>query len=115
MPFGSHVVRERRRELPNPANPDRPRLADWSDNPDRIDVDGFVSSVSSSSPLDPARSQVDTTLALYATDPFADVLPGDRIIYATGIGYVRTMPAADRNPWTGWQPYKEIRLYETEG
>lgn len=115
FPHGSELVRERRRQIPDPYNPDRTSPGDWDDAPVQLPVSGFVSSTSSSPTRDAARSDIDSVMFLYLDDPDADVRAGDRIVYADGIGYVRSKPAADINPWTGWQPVKEIRLYETEG
>lgn len=115
LPFGSQLRRERRRQIPDPYNPDRTKPAPWADKPDSIDFVGFVSSTSSSPSRDAARSDVDTVMFLYLEDPTADVRAGDRIVYPDGIGYVRSKPSADIHPFTGWQPTKEIVLHETEG
>jgi hypothetical protein len=115
MSFGVPLVRERRRQVPDPYNPARTSPAPWDDNPDRLEFCGFVSSSSSSPAMDAARSDIDSIKFLYTEDPATDIRAGDRVIHPDGIGYVRSKPSADINPWTGWQPTKEIRLYETEG
>lgn len=115
MPFGSDVVRERRPRLPDPYNPDRTSPVSWDDELEQLPLVGFVSSTSSSPTRDAARSDIDSVMFLYLEDPDADVQAGDRVVYPGGVGYVRSKPAADINPFTGWQPTKEIRLYETEG
>lgn len=114
MPFGSALIRERRRRIPDPYNPERTKPAPWDDEPETLDVVGFVSSTSSSPSRDAARGDIDSVMFLYLEDPAADVRAGDRIVYPGGIGYVRSRPAADVHPLTGWQPTKSITLYETE-
>lgn len=115
MAFASELVRERRRQIPDPYNPSRTTTAEWDDAPVQLPLTGFVSSTSSSPTRDAARSNIDSVMFLYLDDPDADVRAGDRIVYGDGVGYVRSKPAADINPFTGWQPVKEITLYETEG
>lgn len=112
---GADVVRQRRRRVPDPYNPDRTTTAPWEDDPDTLPIaDAFVSTSSSSAGFDAARGLVVTTRSLYCSDPTVDVQRGDRIVHPGGIGYVRTIPAADVNPFTGWQPVKEIVLAESE-
>lgn len=114
MAHGADVVRERRRRIADPYNPKQTKPAPWYDEPETLDLVGFVSSTSSSPSRDAARGDIDSVMFLYLEDPSQDVRAGDRIVYDGGIGYVRSRPAADINPFTGWQPTKAITLYETE-
>lgn len=114
---GQTVIRERRPKVPNPANPQRPLLGQWDEaGVTTLELPGaWVASSSSSESSSATRSDILTLKSLFLTDVSADVLPGDRIRYGTSIGYVKVTPEADVNPFTGWQPYKEIPLETSEG
>jgi hypothetical protein len=115
MAFGQTVVRERRKRIPDPYNPDRLVDGPW-DDPDTLELPGsFVASSSSSATNTATRTQVITTKSLYCTDPTADVRVGDRIRDGERVYPVDAVPAADTNPFTGWQPVKEIPLKEVLG
>jgi hypothetical protein len=111
------VIRQRRRQVPSPSNPDRTVPADWSDEPGELPLEGaYIGDASSSAPPDPTRSQSVTTKSLYLTDATADVLRGDRVVSAAGNKYdVRVKPDAVRNPFTGWCPVLEVPLVNVEG
>lgn len=128
FPFGELVVRERRQPVIDPYDPDTQVPGSWDDPLDYLELeDAFVASSSSTAPLDATRSQILTEKSLYLTDPFADVQPGDRVrrggtkdegggTWSGGeVFYVNARPAADTNPFTGWQPVVEIPLDLTEG
>lgn len=115
FPHGTSVVRQRRRRVEDPYNPDRTTPAAWEDDPETLTIAGaFVSTSSSSSTPDATRGLVTTLRSLYCQDPAVDVRKGDRIVHAGGVGYVRAIPVADVHPISGWTPVVEIRLYETE-
>lgn len=114
FPDGQQVFRDRRKLIPDPYNPDSTTPGDW-DDPDTIDLEGFVASSSSSSMSDATRNQVLTSKSLYLTDPSADVLVGDRIRWGNSKMYVEALPSADVNPFTGWQPVVEIPLSGVAG
>lgn len=112
---GQTVHRDRRKSIPDPYNPANPKPGPWSDA-DTIDLaDAFVASSSSNASSDAIRSQVLSTKSLYVTDPYVDVQVGDRIRVGSSIFYVNEIPESDVNPFTGWQPVKEIPLDHTLG
>lgn len=109
FPEGETVVRLRRKETLDPYS-GQVTLGDWT-NPDEEPIDGaFVAQSSTSAQSDAARNQLLEEKSLYLPDPAADVNAQDRI-RAGGITYtIDGMPTADRNPWTGWQPVREVPL-----
>lgn len=126
FPFGELVVRERRQSVTDPYDPGAQVPGSWEDPLAYLPLDGaFVASSSSTAPVDATRSQILTEKSLYLTDPQADVRAGDRIrrggvldagVWSGGdVLYVNVRPAADTNPFTGWQPVVEIPLDMTEG
>ncbi|WP_431785376.1 hypothetical protein [Microbacterium maritypicum] len=128
FPGGETVVRERRQPVIDPYNPDARVPGSWEDPLAYLElVEAFVASSSSTAPLDATRSQILTEKSLYLTNPSADVKPRDRIrrggtldedtgVWSGGeVLYVNVRPAADTNPFTGWQPVVEIPLDMTEG
>ena len=112
---GSTVYRDRRTSVDNPHNPARPKTGSWRDELDTITLDGYVASSTSTSRSTATRSEILTAKSLFLTDPNADVQPGDRIRAENYVGYVEARPEADTNPFTGWQPYVEIPLTQSEG
>lgn len=106
---GETVVRQRRKTIADPYS-GKQTLGDWT-NPDEHTLEGaFVASSSTSSTREATRTQLLEEKSLYVTDPGADVLAGDRI-KAGGVVYeIDGIPNADVNPFTGWQPVKEIPL-----
>ena len=127
FPGGETVVRERRQPVIDPYNPDARVPGSWEDPLAYLELEeAFIASSSSTAPLDATRSQILTEKSLYLTDPDADVRAGDRVRRGGSEGedgvwrggevlYVNVRPAADTNPFTGWQPVVEIPLDMTEG
>jgi hypothetical protein len=128
FPFGEQVVRERRQLVTDPYDPGTHVPGSWDDPLNYLELErAFVASSSSTSPVNATRSQILTEKSLYLTDPSADVQAGDRIRRGgildedTGkwsggdVLYVHVRPAADTNPFTGWQPVVEIPLEVSEG
>lgn len=127
FPFGEPVVRERRQLVIDPYDPGTSVPGSWEATLTYLELDGaFIASSSSTAPLDATRSQILTDKSLYCTEPSVDVLAGDRVrrggskgedgIWRGGeVLYVNVRPAADTNPFTGWQPVVEIPLDMTEG
>lgn len=109
FPAGESVVRLRRKEVTDPYS-GQTTLGDWSD-PAEAAIDGaFVASSSTSARSDASRTELLEEKSLYLDDPAADVQAQDRI-RAGGVVYlIDGMPSADTNPWTGWQPLREIPL-----
>ncbi|GAB2567489.1 hypothetical protein [Leucobacter ruminantium] len=114
FPNGEQVVRLRRAEVLDPYS-GTVTLGDW-DDPDELDLEGaYVASSSTSARRDAARNELLEEKSLYLDDPHADVQAQDRI-RAQGVTYqIDGMPTADVNPWTGWQPIREIPLTRVSG
>ncbi|CAD5999257.1 conserved protein of unknown function [Agreia sp. COWG] len=111
---GPTVQRDRRQPIPDPRS-GTTKPGPWAEA-EAIDIENaFIGSTSSDAPADATRSQIITAKSLYLTDPDADVLPGDRIRAGSDTYFVHVRPAADTNPFTGWQPVVEIPLENTEG
>lgn len=118
MEFHGNVLRWRRPVLPDPYNPDRTVRADWADAVPTVIGGAWIASSSSSATRNENRLQVMTAKSLYLDDPFADIQRHDGISVtgASGPDYVvEVMPSADYNPFTGWQPVREVPLVEHVG
>lgn len=112
--YGQEVVRERATPVLDPYS-GKQIGEDWS-NPDTLTLDdASVSSSTSSASTDPVREQVITSKSLYLDDPDADVQKGDRIRTPSHVYVIEVLPEADVNPWTNWQPVREIPLVEITG
>jgi len=113
-PAGELAVRLRRREILDSYS-GTVTLSDW-DDPDELELEGaYVASSSTSNRRDAARNELLEEKSLYLDDPQADVQAQDRI-RAQGVTYqIDGMPSADINPWTGWQPVREIPLTRVSG
>jgi hypothetical protein len=116
MPQSTAFTRLRATGKPSAANPER-LVEDWA-HPEELRVTGFLAaSASSQSTQDDRRTTVSgATLTL--ADPHADVKLNDRIRTDPDDGRlwrVTGFPSADRNPFTGWQPTREIALEEVAG
>ena len=111
---GSTVKRLRARPLLDPYSK-KAIGADWA-TADEVELPGaFVASSSSAVRTDATRTQALEWKSLYLTDVAADVQVGDRIV-AAGVTYViDAVPTADVNPFTGWQPVREIPLKSGTG
>ncbi|MDZ4045172.1 MAG: hypothetical protein U1E32_05265 [Rhodoglobus sp.] len=125
---GQPIHRDRRAMVADPMNPSRQVEGDF--DPELTitltaeDLTGAAVMPSSSvAPLDATRSQILTQESLYLSDPTADVRPRDRIRvggtaedFTSGTPYiVEVVPAAPMNPFTGWQPVKEVPLQNKIG
>lgn len=106
---GETVYRDRRPQVSDPYNPARTVPGSWDDADTITLTKCFVASSSSSNPGNATRNQILTAKSLYCA-PSADVQPGDRIRTASGVWYVNELPSADVNPFTGWQPAREVPL-----
>lgn len=112
--FPSALQRDRRPSIADDYDPEAATFGRWEDAT-TIDIEGFIDSTSSSLLRDAVRGQVITDKSLFCTDPNVDVAIGDRIRDGATTYYVRERPAADRNPFTGWQPIIEIPLSNVAG
>ena len=112
FPHGHTVYRLRAASIPDPYNPDEEIAGDW-DNPDIEPIPGaFIAQSSTLSLRDATRTQALESKSLFC-DPHADVLKDDRIRDGEAgapIYQVDGIPTADVNPFTGWQPVREIPL-----
>lgn len=109
FPHGETVYRDRPPQIPDPYNPQRTTSGRFEDGTTITLHGAFVASSSSNSVGNATRSQVLTAKSLYC-EPKADVQKGDRIRTASGVWYVNELPTADVNPFTGWQPVREVPL-----
>lgn len=113
FPFGESVVRVRRREVPDPYSGDV-ALGDW-DSAGEVTIPGaYVSQSSSARSQTATRTQVLESKSLFCP-PGADVTAADRIRVGAAVYEVDGVPAADVNPFTGWQPVQEIPLERVVG
>lgn len=115
FPHGTTVYRDRRPQIPNPVRPGDTIAGDWAEATTVTILRAFVGPPSTASRQDATRTASTATAALYVTDPIADIQIGDRIRCAAGTFYVNELPSALVNPFTGWQPAKEIPLDTTLG
>lgn len=113
--YSETVIRYRRLKVPDSKAATGYKLGPWS-TAEPLEVPGcWVSSSSSNATSQEDRVTILTSKSLYAP-PRADVRAGDRIETEDGLTYdVEARPAADRNPFTGWQPVSEIPLTLVEG
>lgn len=111
---GSTVYRDRRPQVVDPYNPSRTEPGSWEDAQTATIANAFVASASSSSIADPTREQLVIRKSLYC-QPDADVRVGDRIRVGSDSYVVREAPEADVNPFTGWQPVREVPLEQVIG
>lgn len=113
--FGERFVRRRPRLVASATNPDR--LVASSTLVDEAWFVGFLDSESSSDVSSGSREQVQSQAVLYIEDIAFDVRRGDRVESEDGerrwkvVGF----PPAPINPFTGWQPYRQVRLEEVVG
>lgn len=89
------------------------------DDPDELELPGaFIAQSSTAIVTSEARTQALEEKSLYLTDTEADVQVGDRIRQGTAgpaAFLVDGVPTADTNPFTGWQPAREIPLRAATG
>lgn len=116
-PHGHTVYRLRAKTMTDPYSK-KTVPADWSD-PDELPIDGaFVAQSSTTSLSNATRSQALEAKSLYC-DPETDVQKGDRIRDGETGAPIYTIdgipPTGDRNPFTGWQPTREIPLTRSVG
>lgn len=86
---------------------------DWA-NPQRIPAEGaFVLSADTDSTSDGRSETTSQTWTLYVPDGVAEPAPSDRVEF-DGIVFVQDGRAVrERNPFTGWAPYAQVRLVRT--
>lgn len=92
-------------------------LGDWAD-PEVVEIPGaFIAQSSTSGTADATRTQALESKSLYCA-PDSDVRKGDRIRQGpegAPVFPVDGIPASDVNPFTGWQPVREVPLARAVG
>lgn len=111
---GSQVVRIRRKEIEDPYS-GQTTLGDWASASEQTLDGAYVAASSTQSRAEAGRTQLLEEKSLYLDDPNADVQAQDRIRAGGVIYLIDGMPSADTNPWTGWQPIREIPLRRDVG
>jgi hypothetical protein len=112
---GQTVLRDRRPQIADPYDPSRTIPGDW-DAATTVTIEGAaVLSDATSAIPDGARSELASGFTLFCSDPAADVQVGDRIRAGGMTLYVNSLPSSDVNPFTGWQPVREVPLDHTLG
>lgn len=107
------IVRQRARSYFDPISQTNV-AGDWA-VPDETDLDGaWIAQSSTSSLGDATRTGALEFKSLYC-DPDADVQLGDRIRSGSEVYAIDGIPVADTNPWTGWQPVREVPLKRVIG
>ncbi|APZ81757.1 hypothetical protein NCPPB3778_9 [Rathayibacter phage NCPPB3778] len=119
FPSGVSVYRVRPAQIVDPYSGESSGI-DW-DNADWISIpDSFIAQSSTSLLATSTREQASESKSLFC-DGAADVKKGDRIMVQdhNGQWIMYTIdgipPEADRNPWTGWTPPREITLKRAVG
>lgn len=113
-PFGETVYRDRPPQIPDPYKPGHTVPGEYSAGATITLHGAFVGSSSSTNVADATREQILSAKSLFCP-PASDVQVGDRIRTASGTWYVNELPTADINPFTGWQPVREVPLNGTLG
>ena len=117
FPHGSTVIRLRAGSADDPYS-GRTSAIDW-DSPEELVIEGaFVAQTSTSMMGDATREQALEAKSLFCEGD-VDVQKGDRIREGGPGGPIYSIdgipPAADRNPFTGWRPPREIPLTRAVG
>jgi len=113
FPFGRTVYRQRAAKYWDPVSQSWIE-GDWA-TPEEIELDGaFVAQSSTSRVGDATRTSALEQKSLYCAAD-ADVQLGDRIRVGTSVFPVDGIPASDVNPFTGWQPVREVPLQRAVG
>lgn len=113
MKFNDPFVRLRAVEKVDPYDPDATIPADWS-APDRLDLLGFFDDDDSETVADAVRAQEVSRRTLYV-QPGADVRTGDRVEWSDAVWSIDGEHSVPRNPFTGWQPYRKLKLKKAVG
>lgn len=115
FPHGEVVFRDRAPQIPDPYHPGKTLAGDHDAGTTISIVGAYVAASSSTAFSSATRAQVLSAKSLYC-DASADVEIGDRIrTLSGGVWYVNELPTADVNPFTGWQPVREVPLDGTLG
>lgn len=112
---GQTVFRDRRAQIADPYDPSKTVPGAWTAAATVVLDGAFLDRTSTTAVPDAARSQKQSGFTLYLSDPGADVQVGDRIRANGMVLYVNEIPASPQNPFTGWQPVREVPLDHTLG
>lgn len=83
---------------------------DWS-NPTRTEAPAaFVLSASTDASSDGTNRTVSTVWTLFVPEGEKSPEPGDRIDFDGQLFVMDGVPIRERNPFTGWAPYAQVRL-----
>ena len=111
------LVRHRRKLVHDPRK-DEMVPGSWN-NPDVLPLPGaYVESGASGVDGEALRGLVESTdrISVPAIDgSFPDVAVGDRIVGDGRRWTVTGFPGADKNPFSGWQPVRHVRVKEAKG
>ncbi|CRH93341.1 hypothetical protein QP426_00645 [Pauljensenia sp. UMB1235] len=113
MEFSERFERLRQVLVPSATNPDR--MVKSADFGEPVEFFGFLDSQSSVESSSVGREQVQVSATLFVSDLSVDIRRGDRIRSGERLWKVLGFPPAPMNPFTGWRPYREIRLAEVVG
>lgn len=113
MRFTEEFERLRRKMVPSATNPDRLVASNVFDEPARFR--GFLDSESSLDTANADREGVSSSAVLYIEDTRFDIRRGDRVRAGDRMWEVIGFPPAPMNPFTGWRPFREVKLQEVKG
>lgn len=113
MKFNDPFVRLR--AMPRPDSYDPETIIDdgWG-APDRKELLGFFDDDDSETVADAVRSQNVSRRTLYV-QPAADVRTGDRVEWSGATWSIDGEHSVPKNPFTGWQPYRKLKLKKAVG
>lgn len=113
MRFTEEFERLRRVMVPSSTNPDRMVASNDFSEPETFR--GFLDSESSLDEANANREGISSSAILFVEDTRFDIRRGDRVRAGERMWEVLGFPSAPMNPFSGWRPYKEVRLREVRG
>lgn len=113
MRFTEQFERLRRVMVPSATNPDR--MVASNDFTEPVSFRGFLDSESSLDEAHASREGVSSSAVLFIEDTSFDIRRGDRVRGGERMWEVIGFPPAPMNPFSGWRPYREVRLREVRG
>lgn len=113
MEFTERFERLRQERVVSETNPDRTVASAAFGAP--VEFFGFLDSQASADVSSGTRDEVNATATLFLSDVSFDIRRGDRVRSGDRLWKVVGFPPAPMNPFTGWRPYREVRLMEVSG
>lgn len=113
MKFNDPFVRLRAVPRVDDYDPETVISDGWGD-PDRKDLLGFFDDDDTQTLADAVRAQNLTRHTLYVA-PDADVRTGDRVEWSDATWSVDGEHNVPKNPFTGWRPYRKLKLKKAVG